>query len=87
MLPLVELAIRDCLQEEDDLPAILTAKEREIVGMVREGASNKLIARQLDISLDGENAPAQYFRQDRSGQSYRTGFPNPMPAAQRTLHL
>lgn len=51
VLPLVELAIRDCLQEEDDLPAILTAKEREIVGMVREGASNKLIARQLDISL------------------------------------
>jgi DNA-binding CsgD family transcriptional regulator len=28
---------------------MLTAKEREIVGMVREGASNKLIARQLDI--------------------------------------
>ncbi len=77
VLPLVELAIRDCLQEEDDLPAILTAKEREIVGMVREGASNKLIARQLDISLSTvKNAPAQYFRQDRSGQSYRTGFPN-----------
>lgn len=51
VLPLVELAIRDFLQEEDELPAILTAKEREIVGMVREGASNKLIARQLDISL------------------------------------
>lgn len=29
VLPLVELAIRDCLQEEDDLPAILTAKERK----------------------------------------------------------
>ena len=28
VLPLVELAIRDCLQEDDDLPAILTAKER-----------------------------------------------------------
>ncbi|MDI8746193.1 helix-turn-helix transcriptional regulator, partial [Salmonella enterica subsp. enterica serovar Montevideo] len=31
--------------------SILTAKEREIVGMVCEGASNKLIARQLNISL------------------------------------
>ena len=26
--------------EEEDPPAMLTAKEREIVGMVREGASN-----------------------------------------------
>jgi hypothetical protein len=76
VLPLVELAIHDCLQEEDDLPAMLTAKEREIVGMVREGASNKLIARQLDISLHGENPPTQYFCQDRSGQSYRARFPN-----------
>ncbi len=31
VLPLVELAIR-CLQEEDDLPAMLTAKERESGG-------------------------------------------------------
>ncbi|EBY0478839.1 DNA-binding response regulator, partial [Salmonella enterica subsp. enterica serovar Kentucky] len=45
------LAIHDSLQEDNNLTSILTAKEREIVGMVCEGASNKLIARQLNISL------------------------------------
>jgi FixJ family two-component response regulator len=56
---------------------MLTAKEREIVGMVREGASNKLIARQLDISLSTVKTHlTQYFCQDRSGQSYRACFPN-----------
>ncbi|EAO8989867.1 LuxR family transcriptional regulator [Salmonella enterica subsp. enterica serovar Berkeley] len=49
--PLLGLAIHDSLQEDNDLTSILTAKEREIVGMVCEGASNKLIARQLNISL------------------------------------
>ncbi|EAW1423206.1 LuxR family transcriptional regulator [Salmonella enterica subsp. enterica serovar Roodepoort] len=49
--PLLGLAIHDSLQEENNLASILTAKEREIVGMVCEGASNKLIARQLNISL------------------------------------
>ncbi|EIJ8152212.1 LuxR family transcriptional regulator [Salmonella enterica] len=49
--PLLGLAIHDSLQEDKDLASILTAKEREIVGMVCEGASNKLIARQLNISL------------------------------------
>lgn len=49
--PLLGLAIHDSLQEDNDLVSILTAKEREIVGMVCEGASNKLIARQLNISL------------------------------------
>ncbi|EAQ9871187.1 LuxR family transcriptional regulator [Salmonella enterica] len=49
--PLLGLAIHDSLQEDKDLESILTAKEREIVGMVCEGASNKLIARQLNISL------------------------------------
>ncbi|HAL5283526.1 TPA: LuxR family transcriptional regulator, partial [Salmonella enterica] len=49
--PLLGLAIHDSLQEDNDLASILTAKEREIVGMVCEGASNKLIARQLNISL------------------------------------
>ncbi|EBT1674844.1 helix-turn-helix transcriptional regulator [Salmonella enterica] len=49
--PLLGLAIHDSLQEDNDLASILTAKEREIVGMVSEGASNKLIARQLNISL------------------------------------
>ncbi|HGB9043015.1 TPA: response regulator transcription factor [Salmonella enterica subsp. enterica serovar Saintpaul] len=49
--PLLGLAIHDSLQEDNDLASILTAKEREIVGMVYEGASNKLIARQLNISL------------------------------------
>ncbi|BFJ69541.1 MULTISPECIES: LuxR family transcriptional regulator [Salmonella] len=49
--PLLGLAIHDSLQENNDLASILTAKEREIVGMVCEGASNKLIARQLNISL------------------------------------
>ncbi|EAS3205920.1 LuxR family transcriptional regulator [Salmonella enterica] len=49
--PLLGLAIHDSLQEENELASILTAKEREIVGMVCEGASNKLIARQLNISL------------------------------------
>lgn len=49
--PLLGLAINDSLQEDNDLASILTAKEREIVGMVCEGASNKLIARQLNISL------------------------------------
>ncbi|EKK8283329.1 LuxR family transcriptional regulator [Salmonella enterica] len=49
--PLLGLAIHDSLQEDNDLASILTAKEREIVGMVCEGASNKLIARKLNISL------------------------------------
>ncbi|EAA6340589.1 LuxR family transcriptional regulator [Salmonella enterica subsp. enterica] len=49
--PLLGLAIHDSLQEDNNLTSILTAKEREIVGMVCEGASNKLIARQLNISL------------------------------------
>lgn len=49
--PLLGLAIHDSLQEDNDLASILTAKEREIVGMVCEGASNKLITRQLNISL------------------------------------
>ncbi|ELB7936543.1 LuxR family transcriptional regulator [Salmonella enterica] len=49
--PLLGLAIHDSLQEDNDLASILTAKEREIVGMVCEGDSNKLIARQLNISL------------------------------------
>ncbi|MEA7515300.1 hypothetical protein ONK27_27865, partial [Salmonella enterica subsp. enterica serovar Virginia] len=42
--PLLGLAIHDSLQEDNDLESILTAKEREIVGMVCEGASNKLIS-------------------------------------------
>ncbi|ECW8325398.1 LuxR family transcriptional regulator [Salmonella enterica] len=49
--PLLGLAIHDSLQEDNNLASMLTAKEREIVGMVCEGASNKLIARQLNISL------------------------------------
>ncbi|MGU6935082.1 response regulator transcription factor [Salmonella enterica subsp. enterica serovar Madelia] len=49
--PLLGLAIHDSLQEDNNLASILTAKKREIVGMVCEGASNKLIARQLNISL------------------------------------
>ncbi|EBS5765176.1 LuxR family transcriptional regulator [Salmonella enterica subsp. enterica serovar Enteritidis] len=49
--PLLGLAIHDSLREDNNLTSILTAKEREIVGMVCEGASNKLIARQLNISL------------------------------------
>ncbi|TGD41523.1 LuxR family transcriptional regulator [Salmonella enterica subsp. enterica serovar Poona] len=49
--PLLGLAIHDSLQEDNNLASRLTAKEREIVGMVCEGASNKLIARQLNISL------------------------------------
>ncbi|HBI5035493.1 TPA: helix-turn-helix transcriptional regulator [Salmonella enterica subsp. enterica serovar Pullorum] len=49
--PLLGLAIHDSLQEDNDLASILTAKEREIVGVVCEGASKKLIARQLNISL------------------------------------
>ncbi|MDJ7506680.1 LuxR C-terminal-related transcriptional regulator [Salmonella enterica] len=49
--PLLGLAIHDSLQEDNNLTSMLTAKEREIVGMVCEGASNKLIARQLNISL------------------------------------
>ncbi|EEO8598600.1 helix-turn-helix transcriptional regulator [Salmonella enterica] len=49
--PLLGLAIHDSLQEDNNLASILTAKEREIVGMVCEGASNKLIARQWNISL------------------------------------
>ncbi|EDZ3108893.1 helix-turn-helix transcriptional regulator [Salmonella enterica subsp. enterica serovar Rubislaw] len=49
--PLLGLAIHDSLQEDNNLASILTAKEREIVGMVCEEASNKLIARQLNISL------------------------------------
>ncbi|PMC22315.1 helix-turn-helix transcriptional regulator [Klebsiella aerogenes] len=66
----------------------LTAKEREIVGMVREGASNKLIARQLDISLSTvkthlRNIFAKTEVVNRTELVSRTW----MPAAQRTLHL
>lgn len=87
VLPLVELAIHDFLQDEDDLPAMLTAKEREIVGMVREGASNKLIARQLDISLSTvkthlRNIFAKTEVVNRTELVCRTW----MPSAQRTLH-
>ncbi|WP_387462768.1 response regulator transcription factor [Photorhabdus sp. RM323S] len=48
ILPLIELAARDLLPET---PAILTAKEQEIINLVREGSSNKRIAQVLDISL------------------------------------
>ena len=68
--------------------AMLTAKEREIVGMVREGASNKLIARQLDISLSTvkthlRNIFAKTEVVNRTELVSRTW----MPSAQRTLHL
>ncbi len=47
-MPLIELAARDLLPET---LAILTAKEQEIINLVREGSSNKRIAQVLDISL------------------------------------
>ncbi|TQI78643.1 regulatory LuxR family protein [Serratia fonticola] len=49
ILPLIELATRDLLP--DAQAQLLTAKEQEIVNMVREGASNKRIALKLGISL------------------------------------
>ncbi|HEI8866698.1 TPA: helix-turn-helix transcriptional regulator [Serratia odorifera] len=49
VLPLIELATRDLLPEGE--AQLLTAKEQEIVNMVREGASNKRIALNLGISL------------------------------------
>ncbi len=66
---------------------MLTAKEREIVGMVREGASNKLIARQLDISLHGENPLTQYFAKTEVVNRTELVSRTWMPSAQRTLHL
>ncbi|NHB92310.1 response regulator transcription factor [Photorhabdus cinerea] len=48
ILPLIELATRDLLPET---PTILTAKEQEIINLVRAGASNKRIAQALNISL------------------------------------
>lgn len=48
-LPLLELATLDLLPETP--PRLLTAKEQEIVNLVREGASNKRIALRLGISL------------------------------------
>ena len=68
--------------------AMLTAKEREIVGMVREGASNKLIAPSAGyFSLHGENPLTQYFCQDRSVNRTELVSRTWMPSAQRTLHL
>ncbi|CAI0907885.1 CsgBAC operon transcriptional regulatory protein [Serratia entomophila] len=49
VLPLIELATRDLLPGSE--AQLLTAKEQEIVNMVREGASNKRIALKLGISL------------------------------------
>ena len=49
VLPLIELATRDLLPGGE--AQLLTAKEQEIVNMVREGASNKRIALKLGISL------------------------------------
>ncbi|HHQ4312389.1 TPA: response regulator transcription factor [Serratia fonticola] len=49
VLPLIELATRDLLPDSE--AQLLTAKEQEIVNMVREGASNKRIALKLGISL------------------------------------
>ncbi|WP_434462322.1 response regulator transcription factor [Serratia plymuthica] len=49
VLPLIELATRDLLP--GGVAQLLTAKEQEIVNMVREGASNKRIALKLGISL------------------------------------
>ncbi|SUI39554.1 CsgBAC operon transcriptional regulatory protein [Serratia marcescens] len=49
MLPLIELATRDLLPDSE--AQLLTAKEQEIVNLVREGASNKRIALKLGISL------------------------------------
>lgn len=88
VLPLVEMVIRDLLPEENVLPTLLTAKEQEIVSMVREGASNKLIARQLDISLSTvkthlRNIFAKTEVANRTELVSRTW----MPAAQRRLHL
>ncbi|CAQ82568.1 MULTISPECIES: response regulator transcription factor [Photorhabdus] len=48
ILPLIELATRDLLPET---PTILTAKEQEIINLVRAGSSNKRIAQVLNISL------------------------------------
>jgi DNA-binding CsgD family transcriptional regulator len=49
MLPLLEVLSRDLLPDRDVL--LFTAKEQEIVNLVREGASNKRIAIKLGISL------------------------------------
>ncbi|WP_323115596.1 helix-turn-helix transcriptional regulator [Klebsiella variicola] len=49
VLPLLEVVSRDLLPERDVLS--FTAKEQEIVNLVREGASNKRIAMKLGISL------------------------------------
>ena len=51
ILPLLDLAIGELLQEGEAFSGMLTLKEREILTMVCEGASNKVIARQMDISL------------------------------------
>ena len=43
--------IGDALQDEEAFSGLLTHKEREILDLVKEGASNKIIARELNISL------------------------------------
>lgn len=48
-LPLIELATEELIPGA--IHCHLTPKELQIVGMVREGACNKRIARQLDVSL------------------------------------
>ncbi len=51
ILPLVDLVVGDAMQDEEAFPGLLTRKEREILALVGEGASNKLIARRLEVSL------------------------------------
>ncbi|AUH02091.1 helix-turn-helix transcriptional regulator [Pectobacteriaceae bacterium CE70] len=51
ILPLIQLAAENLYSQELPLQLPLTEKERQIVGMLRDGASNKRIALSLGISL------------------------------------